>query len=341
MKHCPVCRETFDDQRSRFCPFDQTVLVENAVDSSTPSLDKPVGEITVLTKDMLTGTTPANPVASITPEKGRKWLPWVVGGALLGVISISVVVGFLVIRSRYRLPVHLSLQVSKTELSQDVAVRKTIEIIKRRLIELGIARFRIEPDGDPSEGKIKIDLPHIDNPERVISILTTGGTLEFARVESSPFPNLRTYDSRDSAISSFNNNGTIPSDRRALSYREEATQNATQKWVVLDLPSIIDGTELKDATPVPEASGQYSIQFTLTKAGGDRLGQWTGAHVNDYMAVVLNGEVKSIAFIRSQIFESGRIDGRFTRQTASDLALVLRAGSLPATVTITSQKFDG
>ena len=70
----------------------------------------------------------------------------------------------------------------------------------------------------------------------------------------------------------------------------------------------------------------YQIAFSFKPTGAEKFGAWTGANINQYMGVVLNDEVKSIAFIKSQIFDQGEISGRFTKESAEDLALTLRSG---------------
>jgi preprotein translocase subunit SecD len=59
------------------------------------------------------------------------------------------------------------------------------------------------------------------------------------------------------------------------------------------------------------------------------LGSWTKANINEYLAVILNDEVKSTAFVRGQIIDQGEIAGNFTKQAAEDIALILRSGALP------------
>src|SRR5207253_5643890 len=114
-----------------------------------------------------------------------------------------------------------------------------------------------------------------------------------------------------------------------------------KKWVVVESPAIIDGAELRTATANPARAGgeEYDINFALKKSGADKFGAWTGANINEYMGVVLNDEVKSIAFIKGQIFDQGEITGHFTKQSAEDLALVLKSGSLPFPVRVVSESF--
>ncbi|MCA1849995.1 MAG: protein translocase subunit SecD, partial [Acidobacteria bacterium] len=76
-------------------------------------------------------------------------------------------------------------------------------------------------------------------------------------------------------------------------------------------------------------------------SGAQKFGDWTGRSINEYMGVVLNDEVRSIAYIRSQISDQGEISGRFTRQAAEDLALTLRSGALPARIDYLEERTVG
>ena len=86
---------------------------------------------------------------------------------------------------------------------------------------------------------------------------------------------------------------------------------------------------------------EYQIAFSLKPTGATKFGAWTGANTNEYMGVVLNDEVKSIAFIKSQITDSGEIEGKFTKQSADDLALTLRSGALPASIEYLEERTVG
>ena len=81
--------------------------------------------------------------------------------------------------------------------------------------------------------------------------------------------------------------------------------------------------------------------FHSNQSGAQKFGEWTGANINNYMAVVLNDEVKSAAYIKSQIFDSGEISGRFSKQTADDLALTLKSGALPAEIEYQEERTVG
>ncbi|MEJ7618121.1 MAG: protein translocase subunit SecD [Pyrinomonadaceae bacterium] len=111
----------------------------------------------------------------------------------------------------------------------------------------------------------------------------------------------------------------------------------------METPAIIDGSELRNAEAVPQngRNDAFQISFALKPAGAQKFGAWTGANVNQYMGVVLSDEVKSIAFIKSQITDQGQIDGRFTQDSAKDLALTLRSGALPARLVYQEERTVG
>jgi preprotein translocase subunit SecD len=79
----------------------------------------------------------------------------------------------------------------------------------------------------------------------------------------------------------------------------------------------------------------------LTRDGGRRFSTFTGAHIGDSLAVVLDGKVRSVATIQSQISDSGRITGRFTQEQAGDLAMILNSGSLPASMRYLEERTVG
>ena len=160
---------------------------------------------------------------------------------------------------------------------------------------------------------------------------------------SSPEP-VRTYKTKKEAVASLG--GRVPANRRVLPYAERdesavPSQNADasqklKRWVVVESPAIVDVNGIREAFAVrgPTAADDYGIGFSLKPDGAERFGNWTGANINKYLGVALNNEVKSIAAIRSQIFDNGEITGRFTEQSAVDMAHILNSGALPAPVKI-------
>jgi preprotein translocase subunit SecD len=212
-------------------------------------------------------------------------------------------------------------------------------VIEKRLDAYGLPNYRVTPQGN---GRIKVDLPGIiADPERLKALIIAEGRLELAHVISPPSPaSVRTYESIEEAVASYGSGGTITPNRRVSTYDENGW-SLNPKYVVLEEPAIVDGSELRDASAAPSGYGEdYLIRFSLNKAGADKFGAWTGSHINEYLAVVLNDEVRSIAFIRSQISDQGEISGRFTKLRAEDLALTLKAGAMPASVRYIEETTD-
>jgi preprotein translocase subunit SecD len=116
-----------------------------------------------------------------------------------------------------------------------------------------------------------------------------------------------------------------------------------KQYVVVETPAVVDGNELRDAAAVSRTGNDsdYQISFSFKPNGAQKFGEWTGKNIGNYMAVVLNNEVKSAAYIKSQIFDSGEISGRFTKATAEDLSLTLKSGALPAEIEYQEERTVG
>ncbi|HEY3580385.1 MAG TPA: protein translocase subunit SecD [Pyrinomonadaceae bacterium] len=236
----------------------------------------------------------------------------------------------------------------------DNATQQALNIIESRINALGITEPTLQTHGAQSSHQILLQMPGVQDPERVKAILQGESRLELVHVVGPPSPSpATTYTSEAEAINSLGSGGVVPPNRKVLPYQEriEPTANGSQdqaqkpkQWVVVEVPAIIDGSELRNASAVGSQGGRsedFEINFSLKKGGADKFGAWTGAHINEYMGVVLNGEVKSIAYIKSQIYDQGQITGRFTKNSAEDLALTLRSGALPAPIEYLEERTVG
>jgi preprotein translocase subunit SecD len=233
------------------------------------------------------------------------------------------------------------------------ATEQALKIIESRINAIGVAEPTLQRHGGQNSHEILLQMPGIQDPEHVKKLLGEQSHLELVHVISPPSPaSVQTYSTKEEATASLNSGGNVPANRRVLPYKErtdltstDANANAAKptKYVVVESPAIIDGIELRTATAVQERAGgdKYDISFSLKKTGADKFGAWTGANVNEYMGVVLNDEVKSIAFIKSQIFDQGEITGNFTKEQGEDLALTLRSGALPAPIDYQEERTVG
>jgi protein-export membrane protein SecD len=343
MKRCPTCSRVYDDVSLRFCLDDGTELIDKPESNAPATLVLPETErhaqSTMQVPPMQT------PTAAVTKRRGV--LIWILGAIVL----LIVLGGGLAILAKFVLPKkplvqHLTLRVDPATPDRDAAVTRSVAVITSRLNGLGVSNFKVRP-GDPGSGLILIDLPKLNDPERVKQVISGWGKLELVHVISpaSPAP-VQTFATQQEAVASLG--GAVPSNRRVLPYPERdelpsaspSQSPVTKRWVVIESPAIVDGSSIRDASAVRAPMDNYDILFTLNQAGASRFGAWTSANINEYLGVMLNDEVKSIAFIKSQITDQGQITGRFAKQSAEDLALVLRAGALPARLEFVDEKID-
>ena len=234
-------------------------------------------------------------------------------------------------------------------LLKDQAVEQAIKIIESRINAFGVKEPTIQRKGGNS-GQILLQMPGVDDPERVKKLIGDDAQLALMKVVSTPNPApAQVYPTREAAIQSLG--GAIPSNRKVLVYTERDTSTKTptdpaerpKQYVVVEMPSVVDGSELRDAVPTSRTGneGDYQISFSLKPSGAAKFGDWTSKNINNYMAVVLNDEVKSIAYIQSRIDDQGQINGRFTKTSAEDLALTLRSGALPAKIEYLEERTVG
>jgi preprotein translocase subunit SecD len=243
---------------------------------------------------------------------------------------------------------------AKTDLGAR-ATQDALKIIDSRINALGVAEPTLQEHGSSSSHQILLQMPGITDPERVKDILKSESRLDLMKVVSpnNPAP-MTTYPTEEAAKQSLG--GTVPPNRRILPYddrNEPANAGTTPEhkpgdpssWVVVETPSVVDGSELRGAeaaTAAPGGSDEgYHINFTLKPTGAQKFGAWTGSNVGAYMAVVLNDRVQSAPFIKSQINDSGQISGNFTKDSANGLALTLRSGALPAKIIYLEERTVG
>lgn len=226
-------------------------------------------------------------------------------------------------------------------------------IIRSRLDAVGVAEPLVQRHGSQSSHQILVQMPGIHDPERVKQLLKAESKLELVHVVSPPSPaSVEMFNTEEEAKAKLG--GTVPPNRRILPYSERNEPTAAgqtpndqaqkqKKYVIVEAPAVVDGSELRNAAATQSRAGadEYQIAFALKPTGAEKFGSWTGANINQYMGVVLNDEVKSIAYIKSQIFDQGEISGRFTKQSADDLALTLRSGALPAPIEYQEERTVG
>src|SRR5579863_2528856 len=215
---------------------------------------------------------------------------------------------------------------------------QSLETITRRINALGLTEPTIAFTGR-GDNEILVQLPGEGDPTRAKSVIQAGGQLALNRVaDDQPYP------SEAAALASHG--GVLPPGTEIVPGRSEGNspgQPGQQVYYVLDRAPIVTGQDLRSATTSPSTNypGQYQVDFKLSTAAAARFGPFTEANVGRRMAIVLDHKVYTAPTINSKIEDSGLIEGNFSQETAQDLALVLRAGALPASIKYLEERTVG
>ncbi len=242
---------------------------------------------------------------------------------------------------------------SAKEIAADVwrekAVEQAMNIIENRINAFGVAEPTIQRYGSQKSYQILLQLPGVDDPERVKKTLVLESNLELRPVDGTPNP-YPTVEAATTAAGGKTEVEALPYEERVTEDEEgtPASQPAPQQpappqYVLIEKKPIIAGLDIRDAFAVPaDSTGRdYKIIFKLKDDGAQKFKTWTSANIGKYLAIVLNGRVKSAPVIRGEISDTGEISGNFTKTSSEDLALVLRSGALPARVTYVEERTVG
>src|SRR6266576_4427049 len=216
------------------------------------------------------------------------------------------------------------------------AVTQAIETIRNRIDQLGVSEPIIQEHG-LGQYQILVQLPGVDDPARVKEIMQSTAMLEIRQAMNGG----ASYKDEQAALAATN--GVLPDNSVLMHGRSiGASGEAGDAVYIISRLSAVAGHDLREA-PVGLNSQTNSpeVSFYLTAEGGRRFSAFTGAHVGDYLAVVLDNKVMEVAVIKSEIGDSGVIEGRFTDQQAKDLALILNSGALPAGIKYLEERTVG
>jgi preprotein translocase subunit SecD len=236
----------------------------------------------------------------------------------------------------------LTLRPSIISQIQENTMQQSLETIERRINALGLTEPTIQRRGRAGQdNEILVQLPGESDPSRAKQVIQAGGQLELRLVED-PNP----YPSEAAALGSHG--GILPAGTEVVRGRSETRnaqnpQDTGENWYVLSRTPAVTGRDLRSATEDrnPDMPGQWQIKFVLSSDGARRFGPFTEQNKGRQMAIVLDKKVYSAPVIQSRIDDQGRIDGNFSQESAHDLALVLRAGALPASIKYLEERTVG
>ena len=223
--------------------------------------------------------------------------------------------------------ISLTLSEPAVKAMRESAVTQSIEIVRRRIDELGTREPTIQRQG---RDRILVQIPGIDDPDRVKALLGKTAKLAFRMVD----PNTSLAD----ALA-----GRLPPGSELIPADDELDATGKPVQYVVRKRVVVGGERLVDAQPTMDPqSGQPVVSFRFDTVGGRKFGKVTSESVGRLLAIVLDNKVISAPRIQSAITGgSGIITGRFTVQETTDLALLLRAGALPAPLTILEERSVG
>ncbi|MDR1777813.1 MAG: protein translocase subunit SecD [Desulfovibrio sp.] len=209
---------------------------------------------------------------------------------------------------------------------ESMALDQALRTIRNRIDQFGVA----EPDIRKQAGnRIQVQLPGISDPRRAVELLKQTAHLEFHLVRDDVDPG----------------KPALPSGVIVLPLLEKSPvpgQETAEKRIALEKDVMLTGEDVADARPGFDHMNQAYVMLNFNSRGGRVFEQVTGENVGKRMAIVLDGKVYSAPVIRERI-GGGRasISGNFTTAEAQDLAIVLRAGSLPAPVSVLEERSVG
>ena len=219
----------------------------------------------------------------------------------------------------------LSMSEDKIKEIRDYAILQSIEIIRRRVDEVGTNEPLIQRQGDE---RILVQLPGLDDPERIKKLLGKTARMNFRLVNETA--------SIEESLS-----GRVPPGSDLLFEIDERTGEKSIPYVIYKRIGV-SGDQLVDANPTMDQNNQPVVSLRFDTSGSRKFGELTSKNVGKRFAIVLDGEAISAPVIREAITGgSGQISGNFTFESASDLSVLLRAGALPAPLTILEERSVG
>ena len=199
------------------------------------------------------------------------------------------------------------------------AVQQSLEIVRKRIDELGTKEPLIQQQGDD---RIVIQLPGVQDPAEIKALMGKTAKMTFHLVDEETTPQMAQMGkiSADSMLATGDETGAL----------------------VLKRAVVVGGESLEDSRGTYDENGRPAVSFSFKSAGAKKFGNATRDNVGRRLAIVLDGKVISAPTINTPITGGkGIITGNFTVQSANDLALLLRSGALPAPLLVAEERVVG
>jgi preprotein translocase subunit SecD len=208
---------------------------------------------------------------------------------------------------------------------REQAVEQTLQTIDRRVNALGVTEPTIARQ---KADEILVQMPGVSDVAHAKDIMGKTAVLEFKLVEAGP-------GAKDDLLKQYN--GTLPGDMEIL---PGAAGEGGSYYVVKKIAPV-SGQDLRVAKPGLDENNQPAVHFELKSQGAQKFGKLSGDNIGRYLAIVLDNRVVSAPRLEGRITDQGRISGGFTAESANDLALTLKSGALPASLTYLEEEVVG
>jgi preprotein translocase subunit SecD len=218
----------------------------------------------------------------------------------------------------------LTMKPSVEQALEKKTVQQAIETIRDRVDTLGVSEPVIQEYG-LGDNQILVELPGVEDLDRVKSLIQETARLEIHPVVGGPFGD------EQAALASVG--GAVPPDQMMIHGSGAlATGSDADSVYILQRVPVVAGSDFRSADPGTSENGLRDVRFTLTNEAGDKFYEYTSGNVGKAMAVVLGGRVREVANIKSAIRDSGEIEGSFSTDEVEALSKMLRTGALPASL---------
>jgi preprotein translocase subunit SecD len=220
---------------------------------------------------------------------------------------------------------------------REQAVRQAQQTINNRIDAFGVTEPVIQRQGLNSS-RIVVQLPGVDDPERVKELIKNTALLEFRFVA---YPPQGAAASEEEILQNFG--GQLPADMEIFpqELRGENQELTGTVFVALEGRRIITGRDLRTARAGLGQFNEPVVRFYLSKEAGRIFGEATGSNIGRRLAIVLDGKVQSAPVVQGRIQDEGVIEGQFTQTEVEDLVTVLRSGALPAGIDYLEERAVG
>ena len=233
----------------------------------------------------------------------------------------------------------LTLRANAVAAIQEQTVNQSLETIAQRINQLGLTEPTIQLHGR-KDNEILVQLPGVGDTAEARRDIQAGGQLELRLVnDPQNYPSVATYMAQHTVLASGDELVPACADSRS----RPSGSDTGDVYYVLNRAPIVTGRDLRSATESRNTTspGTWQVNFTLSPEAAHRFGPFTQTNIGHNMAIVLDHCVKSDPVINGRIDDSGMIEGNFSQQSAHELAVVLRAGALPASIKYLEERTVG